>query len=348
MGYIITFINILVSRVTRKVKRGDVSVLFVPLYHIFGLHCALSSELALGMTIVIMSKFTIEEYYILIQTHKASLIHIVPPVAVMIVNSPLLDKYDLSSVRHVMCGAAALKTVVEIKLKERLNLDCIYQGYGMTEMGVSHANTDTFYKMGSCGKALRGVEVKIEDPKTKVILGANLRGEICIKGPQVMLGYLGRPDANREIFDKEGWLHTGDVGYVDEDGFLFIVDRLKEIIKYKGNQVPPAYLEDILLKHPGVKDAAVVGVPDAHAGELPKAFVVRNDGMNNVDEQQIFDFVEDRVPPYMKLRGGVEFIREIPKNPTGKILRRKLREFPMRDENDNIDNGSGPIQVHRL
>lgn len=197
----------------------------------------------------------------------------------------------------------------------------------MTEstVGVIRQN-DLFNKPGSVGKVLSGTQVKVVDTETGRAVGPFEKGEICFKGDCIMKGYIGNKAATDETI-KNGWLHSGDIGYYDNDLEFFIVDRLKELIKYKGFQVAPAELEALLLQHPKIKDAAVIGKPDLEAGELPMAFVVRQQFAKNLSEQEVMDFVAKNVSSAKKLRGGVVFIDGVPKNPSGKILRRLLRDM---------------------
>lgn len=194
----------------------------------------------------------------------------------------------------------------------------------MTELcGASHCTpAEGKTKFGSVGLLMPNLHCKVINPETGEILGPNQNGEICVKGPLVMMGYTKDPEATAKTIDSDGWLYTGDIGHYDDDEYFFIVDRIKELIKYKGFQVPPAELEALLISHPNVDDVAVIGVPDLEAGELPKAFIVRR---GDVTSGEIMEFVAKRVIPQKKLRGGVEFIDEIPKSPSGKILRRLLR-----------------------
>jgi len=207
---------------------------------------------------------------------------------------------------------------------ERLNCQ-IRQGYGMTETSpVTHSSPSDSaqIRLGSVGVCAPNTECKIIDLGTGISLGPNKKGEICVRGPQVMKGYLNRAEATAQTIDTEGWLHTGDIGYVSEDNHFFVVDRAKELIKYTGIQVPPAELEAILLTHPAVADAAVVPCPDEEAGEVPKAFVVLR---GDAAPEELLTFVAERVAPYKKIR-SVEFIDKIPKSASGKILRRMLVE----------------------
>jgi 4-coumarate--CoA ligase len=195
----------------------------------------------------------------------------------------------------------------------------------MTELSpVSHSTPKGMYKPGSIGILIPSTESRIVDPETGKDLGLGEDGEIWVRGPQVMPGYLNNEKATKDTIDDEGWLHTGDIGHVDADGHFTIVDRLKELIKFKGFQVPPAELEALLVTHPSVADAAVIGIPDDEAGELPKAFVVLKDG-ENVSADDIKQFVAAKVATYKQVR-LLEFVDAIPKSASGKILRRMLRD----------------------
>ncbi len=199
------------------------------------------------------------------------------------------------------------------------------QGYGMTELSpVTHATPTGKYKAGSIGVLVPSTECRIVEPESGGDLGVGEDGELWVRGPQVMRGYLNNDEATRTTIDSEGWLHTGDIGHVDGDGHFTIVDRLKELIKYNGFQVPPAELEALLVTHPAVADAAVIGIPDDEAGELPKGFIVLRPGAK-ASEQEIQTFVAEQVAHYKQLR-LVEFVEQIPKSASGKILRRLLRD----------------------
>lgn len=241
---------------------------------------------------------------------------LVPPLMVFLSKHPMVDEFDLSSLKEIICGAAPMGKKIEMEVQRRLQgVESVRQGYGLTEaMNLLYPRIK--HKPGSVGVISAGTSVKVVDPETRAVLGPNEKGELCFSGNQIMLGYLNHPEATRETFDEEGFIKTGDIGYYDEDGEFFIVDRLKELIKYNGYQVPPAEIEALLLTHPKIKDAAVVGMPDVQCGELPVAFVVKQDNA---------DLTEKDSSPSKKLRGGVRFVCEIPKNPSGKILRRLLR-----------------------
>lgn len=239
---------------------------------------------------------------------------------------PLVDEFDLSCIKELLCGAAPLSKEVQDAVAKRLpTIEIIHQGYGMSEMTLAAlCQIGTFMKPGSVGTCLPGMYGKIIDPETGDTLGPNQPGEVCFKGSQIMKGYINNEQATKETIDSKGWLHTGDIGYYDEDREFFIVDRLKELIKYKGFQVPPAELEALIMALPEVADVAVVGVPDESSGELPLAFIVLQPN-STITEKEIVDYVAKMVSPAKRLHGGVRFIPQIPKTPSGKILRRHLK-----------------------
>lgn len=300
-------------------------ILFLPMFHIYGLSSVISQGFSRGRKLIIMAKFNPEEYLRLVQTYRPICLHVVPPVMVMLAKHPKVSEYDLSSVKKIICGAAPLSSEIEAAVKNRLNLELIHQGYGMTETGITHVNKDDDFRYKSVGKPFTLVEQKIVDIITGSTLGPNQEGEVWIRGPQTSQGFLNLPAESKEMFVEDGWVRTGDVGKIDEDGFLYLVDRIKELIKYKGYQVAPASLEDILLRHEAVADAGVIGVPDEEGGELPRAYVVKKAG-KEISETELQEFVAGLVAPYMKLRGGVEFVSEIPRSAAGKILRKTLRQ----------------------
>uniref|UniRef100_A0A914EH47 Uncharacterized protein n=1 Tax=Acrobeloides nanus TaxID=290746 RepID=A0A914EH47_9BILA len=262
---------------------------------------------------------------------------LVPPILVFLAKNPIVDKYDLSSVEFIMSGAApAGKDLIEGVYKRLPNVRFITQAYGMTECGMaSHVPILNKEHYAASGRLLSNFEQKIVDIETGQELPRNKVGEVYIRTPSNMLGYLNKPEATAECLSSDNWYKTGDLGYLDDDGWLYIVDRLKELIKVKGLQVAPAELEDLLLSYPDVQDCAVIGVPDAKSGEVPKAFVVKKNP--NLTEQQVYDWVKSKLAPYKWLQGGVEFVDEIPKSAAGKILRRFLRE---REKNKKIQVAS--------
>lgn len=286
---------------------------------------------------------------------------------VLLAKSNLVKKYDLSSLQVIWCGAAPLSNKIETEVKLKTGVKTIRQGYGMTEGTFAFCGQDDVYHTnGSVGVLLKGVYARVVDVNTGKILGPNQKGELHFKGKSIMKGYVGDRQATSSTVDSEGWLHTGDVGYYDRNGEWYIVDRIKELIKYKGFQVPPAEIEALLLTHPRIKDCGVVGLPDELCGEVALAFVVKKPGMQ-LTEKDVIKYVAgtfiakpfkhdnwtiDALNQFLTLvwkngklmriflafflgklskpkhlHGGVRFLDEIPKSMTGKILRRVLREM---------------------
>jgi len=304
--------------------QNDTLLCVLPLFHIYGLVVVLNMGLHQGSSIVIMPRFDLEQFLEAIRKYRITLSHVVPPIVLKLAKDPLVDNYDLSSLRMIFSGAAPLGAELSRECMNRIKCG-IRQGYGLTETSpVTHsspADPDRM-KLGAVGTAAPNTEVKLVDPATGTALGPNEEGEICVRGPQIMKGYLNNPEATARTVDADNWLHTGDIGYADEDGHFFVVDRVKELIKYKGFQVAPAELEAILLTHPAIADAAVIPQRDDEAGEVPKAFVVTK---QDTTGEEIMGFVAARVAPHKKIR-EVEFIAQIPKSLSGKILRRVLIE----------------------
>lgn len=301
----------------------DVLIGVLPFFHIYGMVLILNYALAEGATVVTMPRFDMVQFLELIQKHKITMTHLVPPIVLGLARHPIVDKYDISSLRTILSAAAPLGAELTREASQRLKV-IVKQGYGMTELSpVSHYMVgDEGIRDGSVGFAIPNTETRVVDPATGEDLAANLDGEIWVRGPQVMQGYLNKPVATAETIVADGWLRTGDIGHVDDDGYWFIVDRLKELIKYKGFQVPPAELEGLLISHPAVADVAVIPVPDEEAGEIPKAFVV---AAGDVTADELMAFVKGRVSSYKQVR-EVEFVDAIPKSLSGKILRRVLRD----------------------
>ncbi len=311
---------------TELVAEGDVALGVLPFFHIYGLLVIMNRCLCSGATVVTMPRFDMEQFLSLIERYRVNYAPLVPPIVLGLAKHPAVDAHDLSSLRAITCGAAPIGLSIASEAAERL--DCVItQGYGLTETSpVTHMAPNVpgaVMKPGSIGPCVPNTEVRVTALDTGNDLGPGEEGEILIRGPQVMKGYLNRPDATAASIDGDGWFRTGDVGYADEDGFFYIVDRLKELIKYNAYQVAPAELEAVLLTHPDIADAAVIGSPDEETGEVPKAFVVLHDSA--LDADAIMGYVAERVAPYKKIR-RVEFIDEIPKAPSGKILRRILVE----------------------
>jgi acyl-CoA synthetase (AMP-forming)/AMP-acid ligase II len=300
----------------------DKTICVVPCYHVYGFHIVINLALRSGATVVTLPQFEFEEFLRTLQDYEINILPVVPPIVLGLARNALVDRFNLSKLETLHCGAAPLSVEVADACAKRLGVRINY-GYGMTELSpLSHLSYAGSDKPNSTGYCLPNTVCKIIDVETGSELGPGAEGEVCVRGPQVMKGYLNQPEATAELIDSEGWLHTGDVGYADKDGALFIVDRLKELIKYKGRQVAPAELEAVLLAHPAVADAAVIPSPDEFAGEVPIAFVVLKE---SVSAAEIIDFVSERVAPYKRIR-RVEFVDHIPKSQAGKILRRVLAQ----------------------
>ncbi|XP_021282810.1 4-coumarate--CoA ligase 2 [Herrania umbratica] len=310
-------------------KHDDVVLCVLPLFHIYSLNSVLLCSLRAGAAVLLMQKFEIGALLELIQRHRVSVAAVVPPLVLALAKNPMVAQYDLSSIRVVLSGAAPLGKELEEALRGRVPQAVLGQGYGMTEAGpvlsmcLGFAKQPFPTKSGSCGTVVRNAELKVIDPETGFSLDYNQPGEICIRGSQIMKGYLNDTSSTATTIDVEGWLHTGDIGYVDDDDEIFIVDRVKEIIKFKGFQVPPAELESLLVSHPSIADAAVVPQKDEVAGEVPVAFVVRSNGFE-LTEEAVKEFIAKQVVFYKKLH-KVHFVHAIPKSPAGKILRKDLR-----------------------
>src|SRR6478609_2376852 len=314
----------------------DVVLAVLPFFHIYGMTVLLNAALHARARLVVMGSFDLGEFLGHIQNHKCTIAFIAPPVAVALAKHPLIDEYDLSSLNTVMSGAAPLDADLGHAVAKRLGCRVV-QGYGMSELSpVSHItpfdggvrDMAMVAPLSSVGWTVSNAASKLIHPGTGDEIdppaeGLSETGELWFKGPNVMAGYLGNEQATRETIDGEGWLHTGDLAQVDACGCVYIVDRLKELIKYKGYQVPPAELEAVLLSHPSIADAAVIGVNDAEGEEVPKAFVVKQSGAE-LTADEVMEFVAGEVAPYKKVR-QVEFIDAIPKSASGKILRKDLR-----------------------
>jgi acyl-CoA synthetase (AMP-forming)/AMP-acid ligase II len=312
------------------VTRNDRILALLPFFHIYGMTVLLNIALKRRARLVTMPRFDLAEFLRIIQDHQCTYLFIAPPVGVALAKHPLVDEYDLSSVRAILSGAAPFDEALGNAVAQRLNTR-VRQGYGMTELSpVSHVIPPERgdLSLGSIGVSIANVESKLIDTETGEEIeapaeGRSAPGELLVRGPNVMIGYLNREDATRATIDEDGFLHTGDIASVDSEGVFYIVDRLKELIKYKGYQVAPAELEALLLTHPGIADAAVVGVASEEAGEVPKAFCVRSPG-SAVTEDEVVAFVAEHVAPYKKVR-LVEFIELVPKSTSGKILRKDLK-----------------------
>jgi acyl-CoA synthetase (AMP-forming)/AMP-acid ligase II len=318
--------NVCQTEVLQRVREDEVLVGVLPFFHIYGMTVVMNLPLRRGATVVTMPKFDLDQFLAVLRDYRVTRAYVVPPIVLALAKHPAVDDYDLSALEFVMSGAAPLDAALAEACAERLG--CILmQGYGLTETSpVTHASSDREgdARPGSIGQVLPNTECEVVDWTTGEDLGPGEDGEICVRGPQVMRAYLNNPAATSSAIDRDGWLHTGDIGHADPDGFFFVVDRLKELIKYKGHQVPPAQLEAVLVGHPSVADAAVIPGYDEDGEEIPKAFVVLKPG-EQASPDELMAYVGARVAPYMRIR-RLEFIDEVPKSLSGKILRRVLVE----------------------
>jgi acyl-CoA synthetase (AMP-forming)/AMP-acid ligase II len=306
------------------VSEADTLIGVLPFFHIYGLTVLMNFGLAAGATIVVLPRFELGTFLRTLETYRVTYAYVAPPVVLALAKQPEVEQFDLSRLRVILSGGAPLSSNVTDACHARIGC-YVKQGYGLTETSpVTHfgAADPEQTPAGSIGVLLPNTEAKVISPASGLALGHNEDGELWIRGPQVMNGYLNRPEETAAMLDGDRWLHTGDLGYADADGNFTIVDRLKELIKYKGFQVAPAELEAILLSHPAVADAAVIPSPDEDAGEVPKAFLVLR---HAATPNELMAFVAERVAPYKKVR-RLELIDRIPKSATGKILRRVLVE----------------------
>jgi 4-coumarate--CoA ligase len=327
-GVMLTHRNLVANVVQADAAVGlaeeDVIVAVLPFFHIYGMQVLMNGILASGGTAVTLPRFDLEQFLQSLQDHRVTRAYVVPPIVLALAKHPVVDRYDLSALDLVFSGAAPLGADLASEAKARIGAEVV-QGYGLTETSpVTHATPRGQYRAGSIGIVIPNTEVRVVDPVSGEDLEVAEDGEIWIRGPQVMKGYLNNEEATAATIDPEGWLHSGDIGHVDEDGHFYIVDRLKELIKYKGFQVAPAELEALLLTHPAVADAAVIGVPDDEAGEIPKAFVVIRPECQ-VTGDQLMAFVAENVASFKRVR-ELDVVDAIPKSASGKILRRVLRD----------------------
>jgi acyl-CoA synthetase (AMP-forming)/AMP-acid ligase II len=306
------------------VSEQDTLIGILPFFHIYGLAVLNHFGLATGATIVTLPRFELALFLQTLETYDVSVAHLVPPVVLALAKQSVVKRYDLSRLKVVISGGAPLGADVANACREQIGCH-VEQAYGLTEASpVTHLGPadPKRIKVESIGLLLPNTEAKFVDPTSGAELEAEQPGELWIRGPQVMKGYLNRPEATAQMITADGWLRTGDLGYADAEGHFTILDRLKELIKYKAYQVAPAELEAVLLAHPAVADVAVIPSPDEDAGEVPKAFVVLRD---EATADELMAYVAAQVTPYKKVR-RIEFIDQIPKSASGKILRRVLVE----------------------
>jgi acyl-CoA synthetase (AMP-forming)/AMP-acid ligase II len=317
--------NLVQMAVPFPIEEGERVLGLAPFFHSMGLGCVLNHGLASGGTVVALARFDLDVMLRAMETHGVQQALVAPPLLAALAHHPRVAAFDLSALRTVGSGGAPAGAALEKAVAERL--DCLVgQGYGMTEastlIAVCPIADPSMMRRGSVGLLVGGTEAAIVDPRTGAILPAGEDGELWVRGPQLMAGYRDDPEATAATIDDDGWLHTGDLGHIDADGSIFLVDRLKELIKVRGFQVAPAELEALLVTHPAVADAAVIGVPDDRDGERPKAFVVSR---GPLDREELTSYVAERVAPYKRLR-AIEEIDELPRSHTGKLLRRVLVE----------------------
>ncbi|RZC51129.1 hypothetical protein C5167_019554 [Papaver somniferum] len=303
-----------------KMSTRAVNYSTVSLFHIYGFTAVLESVTMADTFVIPMKRFDFCGMLKAIEKFKVTVLAAVPPIILA-----------MTKVEGIRCGGSLLRTEVIVKFGKHFPDIAIRQGYGMTEAACAifrAADAWDCRQLGSTGKLVANMQVKIVDPATGVALPPCKQGELWAKGPSIMKGYLGEgAEGISSAIDSEGWLKTGDLCYVDNEGFLYVVDRLKELIKYKGYQVPPAELEELLFSHPDILDAAVIPYPDEEAGEVPMAFVVRKT-QTSIDKTQVIDFISKQVAPFKKIK-RVEFIDSIPRTAAGKILRKELKTLAL-------------------
>ncbi|MCZ6872703.1 MAG: long-chain fatty acid--CoA ligase [bacterium] len=308
-----------------RITEQDTLLIFLPLYHIYGI-ALICGGLYAGATLVIMEAFDLERSLSLVQQYGVTLYYAVPPILIALDNYLDLKRFDLSSIRYIMVGAAPLAPEVAQRVQEKTGVR-VLQGYGLTEASpITHLNPvdQGEIKLDSVGVTVPNQDQKIVDLETgERELEVGEVGELVVRGPHVMQGYWKAAEETAQTL-RDGWLHTGDIGRIDADGYVYIVDRKKEMIKYKGFSVAPAEVEAALFQHPAVSDCVVIGKPDAEAGEIPKAVVMLRPG-EGVSAEDLMAFVESRIAGYKKVR-EVEFVTMIPKTASGKVLRRVLIE----------------------
>ncbi|XP_068246418.1 probable 4-coumarate--CoA ligase 3 [Palaemon carinicauda] len=308
-----------------KIQNIYLSVL--PLFHIYGILVVCMVGLHTGAKLVTLPAFEPSLYINTLKKHKFDMLHLVPPLLNFLVKSPDITRETLSSVKSMLVGAAPVSPTEAMAFKDKFSEDIfIQEGYGMTEVLITNMTPSANERIGTSGTLLPNVMAKIISTDTGEDLPPTHTGEVCLKSPGMMNGYFQNESATSSVIDKEGWIHSGDVGFFDEDGFLKIVDRTKELIKVKGLQVSPSEIEDIIRQHRRVLDVGVVGVSHERFGEAPKAFIISKE---EVSEEEIHRFLEDKLAPHKRLTGGISFVDALPKTASGKLLRRDLKNMTL-------------------
>ncbi|KAL3841512.1 hypothetical protein ACJMK2_019646 [Sinanodonta woodiana] len=302
----------------------DTLIGLLPFYHIYGMVVVQFGPIIQGVKLVILPKFEPLVFLSAIQQHQITYMHLVPPLALFLAKSPLVNNFKINSVKTIICGAAPLGEGVTNEVNNRIGAE-LCQAYGLTETSPLISYDIAPAKVGTVGRMAPSTEVMLIDTLTGNPVLPGKEGELLVRGPQVMKGYLKNSEATSNTI-RDGWLHTGDQAMYDLEGYIKISDRLKELIKYKGYQIAPAELEAVLCTHPAVQDAAVIGIRAGdEVGEIPQAFVVCKPNIN-AKEEELLTYVSENVAPYKKIRGGIKFVDQIPKTASGKILRRLLKE----------------------
>jgi 4-coumarate--CoA ligase len=341
-GVCLTHSNLIANLLQMEVVEGstfpsDHKVISpLPFFHIYAFTVSMLYPAWKGQTVITTSgRFQLPEFCKLVQDHRPQRSHLVPPILLGLAQHPVVDEYDLSSLQIITSAAAPLSVETEQTVSKRLGGCKVKQAWGMSELSpIGTINSDTSIQSGSVGPLAPSTIGKIINANGDS-LPPNQPGELVLKGPQVMMGYLGDLEKTRECLSEAGWLRTGDVAHYDENGFFYITDRIKELIKVRGYPVAPAELEALLLTHPAVNDAAVIQVADAAAGELPRAYVVLKEP-GAATEKDIYEWTKEKVAAYKRLDGGVVFVDTIPKSASGKILRRILRDQAKEEQSNSF------------